>query len=966
MEQSAKPGEIYLTTTTQSLAANRVETEALDPVSVKGISEPVPVFSLRRVRSVEEAVLDTTRTSFVGRRAELNHFRGMLDICIEEGHGQTIYVRGEPGIGKTRLVEEFTTIAAGNGASTHRGLVLPFGVGKGQNAIRSLVRNLLGIAPGGGKDARLLVAQTALSDGRLDPDWAVFLNDLLDLPQSIDQKSLYVAMDNTTRNEGKRAVVSALLSIASKNQPTVVIIEDVHWADALILAHLSTLTQTVADCSALLVMTSRIEGDQLDQSWRSTTGGSPFVAIDLGPLRKQDSIALIGEFIDTSDTLVASCLERAAGNPLFLEQLLRNAQEGTTDTLPDSIQSLVLARIDRLQTGDKKALQAASVIGQRFHPDALSHLLGLDGYNCGELVEHSLVRSEGGEYLFAHALIQESVYGSMLKGRRRELHGKAAEWFTDSDLTLRAQHLDYAGDDRAPGAYLDAAREQEKQSRFEHAIALTKQGLTIASDSNRFELRFLQGKLQLGIGATPESIDTYRKALAEANSDTERCRASIGVAEGLRVAGEYETMQEELASAEVIAMRHELSAELARIRLLQGNAAFFLGDPEAGFVVSTRALDEARAAGSLELEARALSNLGDAEYGRGHMLSAHGFFSRCVKISRECGFGQILPGNLGMLGVVSFFKNDFRTFEDNLRSSIELAKKTRQLRKEMIFSGFLGGNMMEWSKEGALTEAQKLLARQDELALDLGAKDHLAVNRVRRARISLQAGDVSDAESLCHEAIGMYREIGSRTRMSMAFSTLAEATRDTITRRSALKEGEALLPGALGDTYLYFYRDAIEACLRTGEWDEVHHYIQALENYTRVEPLPWSNFFIARGRALAAYGRGEHGDASIQELHRLRDEAKRVRLEVAVRENPLNDLKSVRPLSAIETTGRRAIANWRDRRVMAESTHSLVEFERPLSDISPCVATQILLCCIDILKPQEVTHSLHVSGTVYT
>jgi len=373
MEQTAEPGEVYMTAATHSLAETRIETNRLDPVLVKGISEPVPVFALRRVRSVEEIAPDGTRTPFVGRRAELNQFRGMLDTCIEDGHGQTVYVRGESGIGKTRLVEEFGTIADEKGVSRHRGLVLPFGVGKGQDAIRSLMRTLLGIPLGSGKPERQHAANAALNDGRLVPDQAVFLNDLLDLPQPTEQRALYDAMANTIRNEGKQAVVSALLTAASNNQPLLAIIEDVHWADTITLAHLSELTKTVAECPALLVMTSRIEGDQVGQSWRNTTEGSPIVTIDLGPLRKQDSMALIGEFIDASDTLAESCLERAAGNPLFLEQLLRNAQEGTGESLPDSIQSLVLARMDRLAAEDKRALQAASVIGQRFHPDALNH-----------------------------------------------------------------------------------------------------------------------------------------------------------------------------------------------------------------------------------------------------------------------------------------------------------------------------------------------------------------------------------------------------------------------------------------------------------------------------------------------------------------------------------------------------------------------------------------------------------------
>ncbi len=121
MEQVAEPGEIYITAATHSMAEGRIEVDTLEPITVKGISESVPIYALRRVRPAEEATPDSARTRFVGRRAELNQFRGMLDTCIEEGNGLTVYLRGEPGIGKTRLIEEFTKIAADNGVSTHRG-----------------------------------------------------------------------------------------------------------------------------------------------------------------------------------------------------------------------------------------------------------------------------------------------------------------------------------------------------------------------------------------------------------------------------------------------------------------------------------------------------------------------------------------------------------------------------------------------------------------------------------------------------------------------------------------------------------------------------------------------------------------------------------------------------------------------------------------------------------------------------
>ena len=412
-----------------------------------------------RARGLIDDATAAARTPFVGRKAELRQIAGALDSCRDTGTGQAILVRGEAGIGKTRLVEEFTAMAARHGFASHKGLVLDFGVGKGQDAIRALVRSLLGLSCGGDKAARTAAADQAVSAGWLEADQRVFLNDLLDLPQPTELRALYDAMDNPTRNAGKRRVVAELIKRASAGQPLLITVEDVHWAESLTLAHLATVTTTVRDIPAVLVMTTRVEGDPLDSAWRGTTWGSPLLTVDIGPLRKEEALELVGGFIDATNRVARDCIERAEGNPLFLEQLLRNAEESGDEAVPASIQSLVLARMDRLPVADKEAVQAASVIGQRFAPDAVGHLLGVAEYACANLIEHYLVRPEGEDYLFAHALIQEGVYSSLLKSRKRELHKSAAEWFAERDPVLHAGHLDRAEDAGAPRAYLAAAQD---------------------------------------------------------------------------------------------------------------------------------------------------------------------------------------------------------------------------------------------------------------------------------------------------------------------------------------------------------------------------------------------------------------------------------------------------------------------------------------------------------------------------
>jgi tetratricopeptide (TPR) repeat protein len=882
MEQAAEPGEVYLTAATQALAAHRIESQPLEPVSVKGISEPVPVFALRRVRSTEEAVPDIARTPFVGRRAELIQFRGLLEACIEESNGQTVYVRGEPGIGKTRLVEECAKIAAENGVSIHRGLVLPFGVGKGQDAIRSLVRSLLGIAPGSGRDQRQPAADKVISDGRLDPDQAVFLNDLLDLPQPTELRALYDAMDNATRNEGKQRVVSKLLAATGSIQPILAVIENVHWADAITLAHLAALAKTVAECPALLVMTSRIEGDQLDQGWRSTIEGSPFFTIDLGPLRKQDSIALISEFIDAADPLAESCLERAAGNPLFLEQLVRAAQEGSVEKLPDSVQSLVVARVDRLLPRDKRALQAASVVGQRFTLDLVRHLANDIDYRCDRLILHSLVRAEGESYLFAHALIQEGVYSSLLKRDRTHLHKAAADWFSERDPVLWAEHLDRAGDPAAAKGYLLAARSQAKAYRFESALRLAERGSEIAREPpERHELTCLKGELLHDAGASEESIATYRVAFDGAVDEVSRCEALVGVAAGMRLTTDYPGAMRCLDEAQPIAMKHDLAKLLAQIHHLRGNLCFPLGEIERCHEEHSSALRYARDGGSGELEARALGGLGDAAYAAGRMRTALEHYTACLDLCAEQAYGRI---EIAYLPMVPFSQMYLCQLDRATSGAIAAAEAARRVRHDRAEMNALGSMCHIALTTGDVEPVEEYSKRGLSLANQLGAKTWVPLFLLWRGLMEEALGRLGSARDTLNEAASGAEGVGeafngARVQGALALVYYAEPAR----RDHALSAGESYLRGgSVSHNHLWFYRHGIESLLRAHEWERVECYARALEDFTRAEPFPWSDFFIARGRVLAAFGRGKRDDATMQGIQRLRDEAERAGLRIAL------------------------------------------------------------------------------------
>lgn len=879
MEQSAAPGTIQMTTSTQALAGNLVEADPLEPVRVKGISEPVEVYRLRKVRSSLEPAAFSMHSQFVGRRGELAQFTGLLGECLKSREGQTIYMRGEPGIGKTRLIEEMARLAAEHGFVPHKVLVLDFGVGKGQEAIPALVRSLLGIKQGSGKRKREKAVDQLEASGILDPAQRVYLNDLLDLTQPLELRTLYDAMEVAARSVGKHRTVGAIVARLARHNPILIVVEGLHWADRETLAYLASLNAIVAESPALMIMSSRLEGDPVDTNWRARTSEHPIVTWDLGPLRREDSLRLAQSCGDADETFVRRCIERAEGNPLFLEQLLLGGDQGASDSMPDSIKSLVLSRLDHLPGADKLALRAASILGQRFAAEGLCYLVDNPDYECQELVNHQLVRPDGEFYIFAHALIQGGVYASLLKGQRTELHRRAADWFAERDAILHAEHLDRAGDDRAANAYLRAAQRQLDLYRPERALQLVRRGLEVAPDTEVFALACLEGELLRILGHIPESIGAYRFAGEAADGDIGRCQASIGMAAGLGDTGAHEEMLALLADAEEIAREHRLDLELAQIYQMRGGVLFFRGENDACLAANEASLRHARAAGSAAVEAMALSGLADAEYNRGRFISAHRYYDACIELAREHGFGRVIAANLSLRGYVTCWQNDIDATMRDYAEALEQARKTGDQRAEML-ALLIGGSF--WASFGEVDQGQRWIEEGLEIARRFGSQMFEGVCLYLLARVALARDARDDARRLARDGVELLRssEAGMSFGGPIALGILALASDDPDERRAALMEAEALLAtGSTGHNYLNFYEDAIEVCLQMHDWHEAERYAGALEEYTLAEPLPRCRFAIARGRALAAWGRGSHDAETLANLRKLRAEAERIGLD---------------------------------------------------------------------------------------
>ena len=881
LHRLADPDAIVISPETHRLVGDLFEYRDLGPHSLQGFSESL---HLRQILGASAAgkrftSLGPRHAPLIGRQFELDQLRATLGPSAN-GRGCVAYIRGEAGIGKTRLVEEFLQEAEGKGFARHGALVLEFGAGAGRDAIRALARDICGVSLKSGPEEVCAAAAKALDEGWCAEEDAAFLYDLLDAPQPTEMRSLYDAMDYGARDVGKRRTLTGLIAAACRRQPRVLTIEDLHWADAATLSQLAAIAAMVAGSATVLVMTSRQETDPLDRAWRAQAGRTPFVTIDLGPLASDEATTWATSLLGADAGLIKTCVERAAGNPLFLEQILCNVAEADASAVPIAVHSIVQARLDRLEEEDRLGLQAASVLGQRFDPAALAALLDGRAETAGRLLATMMVQPQDDGLLFSHALICEAIYESIPKARRRDFHSRAASWFASRDPALRAEHLDRAGDPSASGAYLEAAKFEAARYRYDTAERLVEKGLAIASQpSERFNLAAFHGDILHDLGEMPRALKAFETALEAASDDAERCRAWIGLAQVKRVTEDIDGALADLTLAEEVTVRDHLTAEEARLRFLRGNLLFPRGDIDGCFREHTRSLELARTAGDGEQEAAALGGLGDAEYVRGRMISAERRLRECVELSRRQGFGRIEAANYTQLAHTMLF---FRPMAEALEVAAAAeagAARIGHIRAQCNASAVAP---VALSVTGDWDALERAIAHCRGLVDRLGALRYEQLNAWANGALLLARGQAAEAVDSLRQAVVLAGRSGIAFSGASIHGRLARALADPDERRRELALGEEIIQrGCVAHNQLHFYPEAIEVSLELADWDEADRYASALESFARPEPLPWSSFFARRGHVLAAIGQGRWDDEVAGDIAELLEQAEAFGYSVA-------------------------------------------------------------------------------------
>ena len=301
-----------------------------------------------------------------------------------------------------------------------------------------------------------MAAEKAAAGGLVVGDERLSLHDLLDFAAEGEDRTLIQAMDEPTRLARRRALLAALLGRLARKRPLLAAVEDLHWGDPVLLEDLAALGAATVQSPLLLVLSTRPEGDPLDRAWRSRLGPAAVSTIDLAPLSADESAALAAGYLESGDQRIAACIERAEGNPFFLEQLLRHTGEVASAACRPRCRASSWAGPTGFSGTEARSpgglgAGPAHAAGGVEAPDRRSGLRR-------RTADRSAVHAPGGKRARLRPCADA---GRRLwlasKSRRRELHRAAAGWYGERDLPLKARHLDIADAPGAAEAYLAAA-----------------------------------------------------------------------------------------------------------------------------------------------------------------------------------------------------------------------------------------------------------------------------------------------------------------------------------------------------------------------------------------------------------------------------------------------------------------------------------------------------------------------------
>ncbi len=703
LQTAADPDTVCVSAATQALTANLFRYDALPPLTLKGIAEPVIAYRLSAIRSRgSRRGLPGVTVPLVGRDAPLRDLIAAFTSTRQHRRLEVVAITGEAGLGKTRLIHELmksvhepdgrVLLTSGTSAASAHPLA----------TVVDLARAVLRIddndPPAAQSESiRATAHQLALNLSEVGP----YLLHLLGIRQEDDDAARRVALlDDAMLQQQTFAAVRRILIAVAASGPLVVIIDDVHWTDAASRAFLRYLVQSTADVPMLVIVvardTSAIEAI-VDAAPRDA-----ITRIQLHPLDVSHSTILLRNLIpgDAADVrkVRQRIASRAEGNPFFAEELVRvlldrgvlslqqsecrlntEATEALND-VPPTLRGLILARFDCLPREVRQTLQQTSVLGRAFPARLVAQLSGnnpevmrgLDDLVARQFLREKSFGLEKG-YAFSHALVQEAIHTTILKRDRQDLHGEVARAISAGDFVppsekaeLLAHHWAESSTPEAATPYLVVAAENcARRYANETAIDHCRRALSILERFNNEEaylrIQLVHGRSLKFLGKLNEASTHLRRAIevmygSNQNEDTSSPHILL-LGELLREVSDVESREGQLENAyahlneaalllaprsdrEAVALRHALNERMAWVRFRQGRLDEALSAAEQ----LSRDLEQASNVDTAVL-ASVYNTLGGISWNFGKLEAATSYVRSSLALHHKLGylFGKPTP-----------------------------------------------------------------------------------------------------------------------------------------------------------------------------------------------------------------------------------------------------------------------------------------------------------------------------------
>ena len=749
MEQSAPTGTLRISHDTYAQVRGIFDVAPQDPITVKGLDAPIQSYLVQRAKPrafrIANRGIEGVATRMIGRDAELEALQNAFKRLFVERCLAAITVVAEAGVGKSRLLTEFETWSEARPESffIFRARANPHSEAQPYGLLRDILAWRFQIAD----DDTLEAAKAKLERGIVP----LFLNDdgadlaeghahllghLLGIDYSASRHIRGIRDDpRQIRNRAFHVATQMFRRFSASNgSPVVLQLEDLHWADDASLDFLAHLSQVNRDVPMLILALARPTLFERRGEWMG--GDGLHRRIDLAPLDATASRRLANEILQKLPEIPAGLRDlitgSAEGNPFYMEELVKMLiEQGALDTggmhsrhwtlhaerlrataIPSTLTGVLQARLDRLAAPDKKALQAASVIGQVFWDRALFALDERAQALLPALVQRqfTLPRADAAldglrEYAFCHKILHQVTYDTVLKRTRRELHGQVAHWLSglagvraNDFLGITAEHYDKAGEAANAAEYHARAAEHAKD-RFahdsalhhvQHALALLDRdaldstGPDHAEPSSsavalRLRWRLLQVRertldMQGRRSEQRADIDALDRLADALDDDRHRAKVAWRRSSIAMRTADWEACEADARRTMTLAERAGDPALRLRGQRQLASALTSLGNPESGRAVAQQGLAEARARGLRAIEAAFLNTLSVIAAHHDDWTGLLELTRQALAIDRETGDRRSEAITLGTLGASWLALGDHASAKRDLEEGLRLVR----------------------------------------------------------------------------------------------------------------------------------------------------------------------------------------------------------------------------------------------------------------------------------------------------